>query len=149
MIFDNIKNRRYYRENGLAEVLEVMSNITVDNFPEERIEIVEGEIFVNPVMLDSKAEENCIFEAHKKFVDIHYIVSGVEVIKVSDISNLSDIGEYNEQNDILFYKTGEGSATVVLKAGDFLVCYTHDAHKVAIQHDGVSSIKKLVGKVRV
>lgn len=149
MIFDNIRNREYYKDNGLSKVLEVMSNISVENFPEERIEIVDNDIFINAVMLESKPEENCIFEAHKKFIDIHYIVSGVEVIKVSDVSNLSDIGDYNEQNDILFYKTGESSSTVVLRAGDFLVCYTHDAHKVAIQHDGVSNIKKLVGKMRV
>ena len=149
MIFDNIKNRRYYTENGLAEVLEAMSNISNDNFPKERIQIVEDDIFINPVTLVSKPEEDCIFEAHKKFADVHYIVSGVEVIQVSDIAILSDITKYNEQNDILFYKTGDISSTVILKAGDFLVCYPHDSHKVAIQLDGACNIKKLVGKIRI
>ena len=149
MIFDNIKNRAFYKEENLAKVLEVMSIIDEDNFPNERIVIANNDVFINPVTLDCKNENDCIFEAHKKFIDVHYIVSGTEGINVSDIINLSGESDYNQDNDILFYSKGELSVSTILNAGDFLVCYPHDSHKVAIQCTKNPSVKKLVGKIRV
>jgi len=133
MIIDNIKYADTYQEEKIQQVLEILKTINSENFPEQKITIMADEIFINPVSLTSKDESDCIFEAHKKYIDIHYIVSGEEVIQVADVKLLEEHTPYDETKDVLFL-TGEYTSCNILKAGDFMVCYPHDAHKVAIKN---------------
>ena len=149
MIFDKIENRNTYSyEPKLAKVLAYMEGMTAENFPAEGVKLDGDQAFVNPVCFTSKPEEECIFEAHRKYADVHFVVEGCEKVIVRDINAVKVHTPYSEEKDIGFYTCDEGIA-VVIHPGEFLVCYPQDAHKVAIAPDGPAPIKKLVGKVRV
>lgn len=149
MIFDRIENWACYaQEPRLGKVLEYMAGVTRENFPEESVRL-DGELaFVNPVTLETKPEKDCIFEAHRRYADVHFTVEGCEKIVVRDIHAVTLHTPYSEKKDIGFYTCEEGVA-VVVHPGEFLVCYPQDAHKVAIAPAGPGPVKKLVGKVRV
>ena len=66
--------------------------------------ICENRVFCNPVSLTSKPEEACIYEAHKKYIDLHYIVAGREGIATADVKSLTESVSYNAERDIAFYK---------------------------------------------
>lgn len=148
MIFDNINNIKNYKDNDLQKVFEALKNIDADNFPKDMINIKEGEIFIKPVELTSKNLEKCIYESHKEFIDIHFVVEGAEVIHTADVTSLDIDVPYDKKLDVMFLK-GKESTINVLKKGDFLVCYPSDAHKVGISYKEDSKIKKIVGKIRV
>lgn len=148
MIIDKIVYANTYQDEKIKQILQTLKTISSENFPKEKITIIENEIFINPVTLTSKDESDCIFEAHKRYIDIHYIVSGEEVIQVSDVRSLKEHTPYDETKDIMFL-TGDYSSLSILKAGDFMICYPHDAHKVAIKNNTKGNIKKLVGKILV
>lgn len=149
MIFDKISNRASYsHEPRLKKVLDYMAEISAESFPEQSVKL-EGELaFVNPVSFTTKPEEQCVFEAHRRYADVHYVVEGCEKIVVRDIEAVKTLEEYSPQKDIGFYTCDEG-IEIILHPGEFLVCYPQDAHKVGIGPCGPAEIKKLVGKIRI
>lgn len=149
MIFDSIKNKNNYISDTLIfRALDYLEGITSENIPESSVILENDILFINPVTLTSKPEEECIYEAHKNYIDIHYIIEGIEGIATSDISNLQGVIPYDKTKDIEFYE-GEKDGQYYLKSGQFMVCWPNDAHKVAIMADTPSEIKKMVAKIKV
>ncbi len=147
MIFDNIANRNYYKDDqNFERIFDVIEQLK--DFPKQTITLETNNLFINPVCLTTKQESECVFEAHRTYIDFHYIVEGQEKIIVSNISKLKQKTEYDEISDVEFLE-GENAVSCILNPGDFLVCYPHDAHKVAVANGENRDVKKLVGKIRV
>ena len=108
--------------------------------------LIDQKLFCNPVSLVSKPEEKCIYETHRKYLDLHYIVSGIERIATADITTLTCHVPYSEEKDICFL-TGEADGYYDLKSGQFMVCYPNDAHKAAIMKNQPTPIQKVVLKI--
>lgn len=90
----------------------------------------------------AKQEPFCRWEAHKKYIDIQYIVSGRETICTAYENEITLTVPYNEEKDISFYE-GEG-ARQQLKEGEFLILFPWDAHKPSI---GEGNVEKIVLKI--
>lgn len=149
MIFDSIRNRENYKENGkIYQALCYLAEIKrwEEVFPDTVIQ--EGTIVANPVIFVSKEEEECMYEAHEKYIDVHYIMEGVERIATADVSSLQIKTPFSEQRDIGFYQ-GDESGRYLLKPGEFMVCFPSDAHKVAMMDKTPETVKKIVIKIRV
>lgn len=149
MIFDTIKNRKNYRDfPALFQALEFLSTLSLQEFPKEKVELDGSDLFANPVCLTSKPECDCIYEAHETYIDLHYIMEGIEGIQTADLSSLSVVTPYEASTDIGFYE-GKADGLYYLKAGQFMVCWPQDAHKVAIMKDKPEGIRKIVVKIRI
>ena len=150
MIIDNIRNRHNYDMfPQLRTVLDKMAELMKEDLPAGRITLAEGELFINPGAFTTlRDEDNLLYEAHRKFADVHFIVSGAEKIWVKDTALLSEAVPYSEEKEMLFY-SGEGGTECILRRGDFLVCFPNDAHRVSLSPEEPAPVKKLVGKIRV
>lgn len=149
MIFDSIQNKENYREyEMLYQILCYLDSLKQGELPLPDTVICENRVFCNPVSLTSKPEEACIYEAHKKYIDLHYIVAGREGIATADVKSLTESVPYNAERDIVFYK-GSASGRYLLNPGDFMVCYPSDAHMVAIMENKPENIEKVVVKIKV
>lgn len=149
MILDQIRNHAFYAQGSrLGKVLSYMATVTPETFPEATVELERSDAFVNPVCFTTKPEKECLFEAHRRYADVHFIVEGCEKIIVQDIGAVQLHTPYIDKKDIGFYTCDEGTICV-LYPGDFLVCYPQDAHKVAIAPGSPAPVKKLVGKIRI
>ena len=149
MIYDNIKNYKRYKDiYGIGKVLETIANLDKSATITEPIIIEDKRVFINPVSLTSKNPDDCIYESHKKYIDIHYIVSGCEGISVQSTDKLTLSEDFFDDKDIGFYKAQE-NVTFYLHEGDFLICYPGEAHMVAMKEKNSepAAIKKFVGKV--
>lgn len=92
------------------------------------------------------------FEAHRKFIDVQFILSGSEIIGVTPTSSMTDadrIGEYNEEKDVEFYGVKGDFEKLALSAGDFAILYPEDAHMPGVHESEPAHIKKIVLKVPV
>lgn len=76
-------------------------------------------------------EEAALWEAHKKYVDLHYLLAGEEKIRVA-YTVQSEVGEYHEEQDYLEV-SGMACAEVKLKTGCVLCLFPNDAHQVKLQ----------------
>lgn len=146
MIFDNIQNIQNYKEfKKIYTQLKFLKNLNLNEFTDNKF-IIDKNSFANYIEFTSKNIDECVFEAHKKYIDIHFIISGTEVIKVCDVNELKPKNDFDYKKDIGFYQ-GYCNNLCYLKQGDFMVCFPQDAHMVAISENLPSAIKKIVVKI--
>jgi YhcH/YjgK/YiaL family protein len=149
MILDSLDYRSCYAEMPeLKKILDAMADIHADAMPRTKIVIDGDRAFINPVQMTTRPFAETKFEAHKRYADVHCVISGTEEIIVNDLSKVKEIETYSEEKDIGFYQ-GENGTVCILKPGDFLVCFPQDAHRVAIAPSIPDAVIKLVGKIKV
>lgn len=149
MIFGNIINLDEYAflEEKIKECLIYAKTQNLASYEKGSHEIHGSDVFVNIVEYTTTTAENRFWEAHKNYLDIHYMLDGVEQIDLNFIQNM-DVKEFVEKDDFLPME-GEKNASVVLKTGDFLICYPNDGHRTAIAAEEPQAIKKAIFKIRI
>lgn len=149
MIFGNIKNLKEfpYLEKGIQECFEYAKTNDLLAFEKGSHEIDKERLFVNIVEYETTDADKRFWEAHKNYLDVHFMLQGEEQIDLNFIQNM-ELKEFVEKDDFLPMK-GEKNASVVLHNGDFLVCYPSDGHRTAVAVKEPSKIKKAIFKVRV
>jgi len=89
------------------------------------------------------------WEAHKKYIDIQYIIRGKEKMGVAQVSKGTVVDQYNETKDVGFYSVADADSKFYLaEPGVFLIFFTSEAHRPNIKVDGCDSDKKIVIKVK-
>lgn len=148
MIFGNIKN---IGECPLAErILECFDYVEEHDLAryEPGCYQIEGKrLFVNIVEYTTTLPENRFWEAHREYLDLHFMLRGTEQIDLNFIQNMSR-KKFVEKDDFLPLD-GEKNASVILREGDFLVCYPSDGHRTAVAVNEPEKIKKAIFKIQV
>jgi YhcH/YjgK/YiaL family protein len=149
MIFDTIKNSKLYTGLGpdLKTAFEFIGNNNFKNAPPGRYPL-KGGMYYNVQHYETKAESEGFFEAHRKFIDLQYIVSGKERHGYAHLSLLKQRDPYNEEKDLVVYD-GKGSF-FTLDEGFFAIYFPEDAHMPNIR-TGADPVKmvKVVFKIPV
>lgn len=148
MIIDDIKNAGFY-ENvhpDFAKAFEFILTSDFSKLEDGKYEIKGDDIFAIVQQYKTKDKEEAILEAHKKYIDIQYISSGVELIGVSMLDKQTPVVSESEK-DLAFYE-GE-SSFIKLKKGMFAIFFPHDLHMPGIKQDQSIAVKKVVLKVKV
>ena len=68
------------------------------------------------------------YEHHRRYVDLHYILSGTEAIALADAADLHPCDAFNEELDCGFAR-GAQLGLVTLRPGDFMICFPEDGHR--------------------
>jgi YhcH/YjgK/YiaL family protein len=135
---------------GLSkEVKEIVSNFFAENdlrtLPNGRYELPNGD-FVNICEFETK-ENDGIFEAHKKYVDIHYTIFGQEILCFSD--KIKEITKAYDEKDDYYLCTVKNEKEVVLKGDNLCVCLVDDLHKGGILANEKQTVKKAIFKIKI
>ena len=91
--------------------------------------------------------EEGFFEAHRRYLDIHIMLSGSERVDVTRPDELT-LTDAQEQNDFYAY-SGDAWYTTELRPGDFMVVFPGDAHRIKLQVEGAKTVTKAVFKVLI
>ena len=75
------------------------------------------------------------------------MLHGTEQIDLNFIQNMK-VKEYVKEEDFL-PMDGEKNSSVILRDGDFLICYPSDGHRTAVAVDNPEKINKAIFKVRI
>ncbi len=94
------------------------------------------------------ADEPIGFEAHRKYVDVHFLIAGKEHMVWSDIHGLREARAYSPLNDILFYCGGSG-VEYDLIPGVMCVFMPSDGHKPNLAINEPAPLRKVVIKLPV
>ncbi len=116
-----------------------------------RYDLANG-VFIKVQEYQSKLYDNAKFEAHKKYIDIQYIVSGEELmyeISVDEIQEKGLLAEYNPEKDVLFYHDDDRARKNLIRAGEFMIFTPQDAHKPGVAVSEPSQVKKVLVKIPV
>lgn len=149
MIFGNIENLNEYSflEAKVAECFTYAKEHDLKNF-EKGSHTIDGErFFVNIVEYETTTPENRFWEAHKKYLDVHLMLNGEEQIDLNFLQNM-DVKAFVEKDDFV-PMDGEKNSSVILRNGDFLICYPQDGHRTAVRVQESQKIKKAIFKVLI
>lgn len=110
---------------------------------------VNDEFYYNYLEYEAKEPTNTIYEAHKNYVDIQYIVEGQEHVDVSFEEYMELDTPYDVEKDIMFYKNPQKCFSRILGAGEYIIVLPHELHKPGQKVGENGNVKKIVGKIRV
>jgi YhcH/YjgK/YiaL family protein len=89
------------------------------------------------------------FEAHRKYIDIQYVISGKEIMNVAPLKTQKEVlVPYDAEKDIEFLTVSK-IADFKASPSCFFIFFPDDAHRPGLK-DGVNSpVRKLVIKLKV
>lgn len=149
MIFGNIQNLKeyFFLEDGVFECFRYAKEHDLNGFGKGSHEIDGKRLFVNIAEYETVEAKKRFWEAHRDYLDIHLMLKGEERIDMNFIQNM-DVKDYVPEDDFLPME-GEKNGDVILREGDFLICYPSDAHRTAVAVKESQKIKKAIFKVRI
>ena len=148
MIIDRIENSAMYYpiHARLERAFEYIHSIDVEAIPAGRYELDET-MYVLVQEYNTKLKEDCKWEAHRRYIDLQYVVHGAEGMGYENIHHLQQ-GEYDPAKDFLPL-FGEGDL-VKLKSGCFVLLFPEDAHMPSMAIRNIPEpAKKVVVKIAV
>ena len=149
MIFDHINNIESYKGlspdlyEGLKYLQQVSSDIAVGTYQiNPRVKAIVSEY-------ETKMENENGYEAHRKNIDIQYLLSGEERIACLPIERLKETKAYNEETDAAFYATDFKPQEMTIGNGYFAIFFPQDGHMPQLCVDKLENVKKVVVKVKI
>jgi YhcH/YjgK/YiaL family protein len=95
---------------------------------------------------NTKLKEQGFWEAHRRYIDLQYVVQGMEGIGYANIQDLQQ-GEYDADKDFLPLH-GEGDL-ITVRSGHFVLLLPEDAHMPGMALGDSAPVKKIVIKISV
>jgi len=149
MIVDKLSNAEEYYKLGsrIEKAFRYIKNLDLAQLKTGKFQIDGDNIFALVSEYETKNLEQGLWEAHRKYIDIQYIISGQEKMGYSCLDNMKTSIEYEEKKDILFV-TGQGDYLTV-NQGSFALFTPTDAHMPSIKVDNPQNVKKLLIKILI
>lgn len=89
-------------------------------------------------------------EAHRRYVDIQFVVQGREVIQWAPLADLAEVTmPYDEVKEAALFAATAGMVPVRLPADHFVILFPEDAHAPCCAWDEPAEVMKVVVKVAV
>lgn len=152
MISDQCRNWKIYSAiapDVLKTVFDFIKTLTPE-MEDKRYEIRGSDIYVLVQQYTTNLLNTGKIEAHRNYIDIQTIISGTEIIGVSQLAGLKEISAFNAEKDIEFFEYSPPAASLIkLCPGDFMLLYAGEGHMPGIAvDDNPSTVKKAVVKIR-
>lgn len=112
----------------------------ISSLPDGKTEISGNELFAIISRPGTTEATELKPEAHRKYLDIHYIIEGAEVFgwkNINDVKNPE--GAFNEEKDYILYDD-QDYKVMLLKKGDFVIVYPEDVHMPGIKTEGLHKV---------
>ena len=113
-----------------------------------RVELGGG-VFALEQAYQSKPQAEGKWESHLTYIDVQVIVSGDELMEVTDVKRLKIAEDLTPAKDLLFYQPFDDGSVLRVKAGEAAVFFPADAHKPSLAVGTPSLVRKTVVKVPV
>ena len=149
MIKDKLENATIYYNlsENIQKGLTWLKDADFNNISDGKYNIDEDKVFAS--VQTYKTKDDAKYEAHRKYIDIQYMISGKELVGVLDIAKCKTCDAYDENSDLEFLETSVKDEFQNLREGEFLILYPHDAHKPSIADGEKTIVKKVVVKVAI
>ena len=132
-----------------AKALAFLSRDDLADLEPGRHEIDGDEVFANVQELSTVPAGEKNYEAHRRYADIHYVISGTELIGIAPVGECQPVGEFSEADDFGLFTPGDREAWATLRPGELVVTPPCDAHKPGCCPGEPAPLKKICVKVLV
>lgn len=148
MVTDTIENYSLYigLSDHIKKALEYLATTNFDEMPPGRYAILDDTIFAIVNEFETKDKSECQPEAHVKYIDIQFVVKGIELFGYAPLLDKLPVTDYDDENDVAFYR--EEMTYLRLEAGMFIIFYPTDIHQPEVRAFEPMQVKKVVMKVK-
>jgi YhcH/YjgK/YiaL family protein len=148
MIIDRIDNAHLYNalHPNFKRAFDYIRQIDVETIPAGRYEIDGDAMYAMVQEYNTKSKDEGKWEAHRRYIDLQYIVQGAENIGHANIHQLQQ-GEYDANKDFLPFD-GDGNF-FTLQSSYFVLLLPEDAHMPGLAVASPAPVKKVVVKIAV
>lgn len=147
MICDTLSNRTKYSwlPPRLVRGLELLTTVDWNSLSEGKHFFEDELLFAMVQDYQPKPMSEGKWEAHRRYTDIQYLVSGEELIGFGDVATMKVTEPFAPDGDIAFF---DGSGDF-LRLGNsrFTILFPQDAHMPSITTGKNCSVRKVVLKV--
>ena len=150
MIIDQLSNAALYASlhTGLGKAFRFMQETDLRAITPGRHTIDGDAVFAIVSDYETVDAAKELLEAHRKYIDVQYMVSGVELIGHALLRDQAVHTGYDVENDFILYADAP-SFFSRMEAGTFMIFFPSDLHMPGIIAGQASSVKKVVIKVRI
>lgn len=146
MILDDLSGaaRYYHLHPDFREAFEFLSRGDLASLANGKIELQGERLFALINRDPGRGHEGARLEAHRKYIDIQFLVDGSEEIGWRPTAECRQLTEpYAEPRDIMFF--GDAPHTwIQLPVGKYMIFYPEDAHApLAARGDNVKAVIKV------
>jgi YhcH/YjgK/YiaL family protein len=117
----------------------------LSTYPLGRVDLSD-DVYASVSESETKDPDEPLYEAHKKYVDIQYIVTGKERMELYRGQDLTVHKPYNPESDVMFFEHKPGT---MLEATPerFFIFFPTDIHRPSIAAGEKSKVRKVVVKI--
>lgn len=148
MVIDRIENASLYHSlhPRFKQAFDYINQVNIHTIAVGRHEVDGDFMYALVQEYDTKLKEEGKWEAHRRYIDLQYMVQGSEGMGYANIHHLQQ-GEYDATRDFLpLY--GEGDQ-VTLGSGYFVLLMPEDAHMPGMAIGDPAPVRKIVLKIAV
>ena len=151
MILDRLENASTYSGLGerVAAALDFLTATNLDKVPVgQQIQILGSKVTGSASESQTTPRDpSRQFEAHRRFIDVHYVVCGTECMGYANLDDLEVTKPYQDADDYLLLD-GPGDF-VNVHSGMFAIFMPQDAHMPGLAAGDPQPLRKIVIKVAV
>ena len=148
MVYDKIDNIETYKglSEDIYEGLKFLKKATPDlpcgvHEINPRVKAIVSEY-------ETKAVNENGYEAHRKFIDIQYLLKGSEKNCCLSLEKLKETKPYKEEIDAAFYEADLPAQELMLGDGFFAIFWPQDGHIPGLCFNVKMLVKKVVVKIK-
>lgn len=147
MIIDRLGNAGLYRGLGehVRKALDYLASQDFAGLESGRYDIDGDNVYALVQRYVTKPREKGVWEAHRRYIDVQYVASGIETLGYTHVGGLKETQEYSPEKDCVLL-AGAGDF-VTARAGTFVVFFPEDAHMPCLASEGAVPVLKVVVKV--
>ena len=147
MIADSVGNAGLYKGLGerISRALVLIGQTDFRSMEPGKREVDGTSLFYLVQSYMTKPRAQGAWESHRTYIDLQYVVEGIERMGWAPTAQLSVTKPYSADTDAALY-TGDGDF-IIARPGTFLVLWPHDAHMPGIAVADPVQVRKVVVKI--
>ena len=151
MIVDKLANWQFYSLGpAWRRAIDFVQSLDA-NAEQRRYDLQGNDIYALVVGYQTRSVTTAQFEAHRKYVDLQVVLSGVEALEWAHLDGLEVATPFDSAEDAtLYHRPNSGVTHIDFRAGMFTALFPHDAHIPGLSLDeNPTSVVKVVVKISV
>jgi len=151
MILDIIENAHLYYNisKNVARCVKILNDKNILNQPDGKYEIDGEKLYYLVVRYTTKPVYAGELEAHRKYIDLQFVISGEETIPYANTSTLKISQRYSKKVEATMYQIPKAFSKLRLYKGVFCIFFPQDAHLPGRISQKKSHIHKIVFKIAI
>lgn len=149
MIYDSLSNISTYKDlsqdiySGLLFLQQASPDLALGTYQiSPRVKAIVSEY-------ETKVKNEVGYEAHRKNIDIQYLLKGEERVACLPIEKLKETKPYSEEKDAAFFTASVQTIEMTLGGGYFAIFFPQDGHMPQLSVGEPTKVKKIVVKVEI